>query len=245
MRYSILMAFACKAAILTIAAICIFGQGSVASAAETLNRAVTDKNVRAIPSAQNIQLSLTYPAGKSPKVFTKGWVFGATCFVNPGTRGQVDESGNVRWKGTGTFTPDRGPLSRPAFNAPGTNRITLYVEKDGKIVGEKTFTVEAVDPQRYARVGGIAQCPHYAMGCPACPHDVRGPILSGSPNVFIDGLPAARVGDNGIHAGGCGPTSYVIKGGDPSVLIDGKPAARVGDPTNHGGGMGTIILPTK
>lgn len=103
--------------------------------------------------------------------------------------------------------------SRPAFNAPGTNRITLYVEKEGKIVAEKTFTVQAVDPRQYARVGGIAQCSHYAMGCPACPHDVRGPILSGSPNVFIDGLPAARMGDNGVHAGGCGPTSYVIKGG--------------------------------
>jgi uncharacterized Zn-binding protein involved in type VI secretion len=244
MKYSILMSPACKAAILTITAICIMGQGSVASAAEVLNRAVTEKNVRAIPLAQNIQLTLTYPAGKSPKVFTKGWVFGAGCLVNPGTRDQVDNSGNVRWKGTGTFTPDRGPLSRPAFNGPGTNSITLYVEKDGKIVCEKTFTVEAVDPKGYARVGGIARCPVYAMGCPACPHDVSGPILSGSPNVFIDGLPAARVGDTGNHSGGCGLLFYEIKAGDPSVLIDGKPAARVGDPTHHGGGMGTIISAT-
>lgn len=192
-------------------------------------------------TAQNIQLSLTYPAGKSQKVFTKGWVFGAGCLVNPGTREQVDNSGNVRWRGTGTFTPDRGPLSRPVFNGPGTNSITLYVEKDGKIVCEKTFTVEAVDPSGYARVGGLARCPNYALGCPACPHDVKGPIMSGSPNVFIDGLPAARAGDIGDAGGGCGPARFVIKTGDPSVLIDGKPAAKVGDQTQHSGGMGRII----
>ncbi len=244
MRYPGPIPLASKAAILIIAAICLIGQGSVASAAELLNRSVTGNNrevVKANPLAQNIRLSLTHPAGKSPKVFTKGWVFGASCLVNPGTRDQVDNSGNVRWKGTGTFTPDRGRLSRPVFNGPGTNSITLYVEKDGKIVCEKTFTVEAVDPQGYARVGGMVQCPNYAMGCPACPHPVQGPISSGSPNVFIDGLPAARAGDTGMHAGGCGPTNFVIKTGDPSVLIDGKPAARVGDQTQHSGGMGRII----
>jgi uncharacterized Zn-binding protein involved in type VI secretion len=244
MKYSIPTPLSSNVAILIIIAVCLIGQGSVASAVELLNRAVTDNNrgvIKVNPLAQNIQLSLTYPAGKSPKVFTKGWVFGASCLVNPGTRDQVDNSGNVRWKGTGTFTPDRGPLSRPVFNGPGTNAITLYVEKDGKIVCEKTFTVEAVDPRGYARVGGMVQCPVYALGCPACPHDVKGPILSGSPIVFIDGIPAARAGDTGVHAGGCGPTTFVIKTGDPGVLIDGKPAARVGDQTQHSGGMGRII----
>lgn len=234
-----------KGAILIMVA-CLIALGSPASAVELLNRAASlysREVVKPNPLAQNIQLSLTYPAGKSPKVFTKGWVFGAVCLVNPGTREQIDNSGNVRWKGTGTFTPDRGPLSRPVFTRPGTNSITLYVEKDGKVVCENTFTVEAVDPQGYARVGGLAHCPAYAMGCPACPHPVTGPILSGSPNVFIDGLPAARAGDPGMHAGGCGPTSYVIKTGDPNVLIDGKPAARVGDQT-HSGGVGRIISAT-
>lgn len=244
MRYSIQTPLVRKSAILIIAAICLIGQGSVASAAELLNRVGTDYNrqiIKTNPLAQNIQLILTYPAGKSPRVFTKGWIFGASCMVNPGTREQFDDSGNVRWKGTGTFTPDRGPWSRPVFNGPGTNTITLYVEKDGKIMGEKTFTVQAVDPQGYARIGGMAQCPHYALGCPACPHDVKGPIQSGSPNVFIDGLPAARAGDTGVAGGGCGPANFVIKTGDPNVLIDGKPAARVGDQTQHSGGMGNII----
>lgn len=244
MRHSIQTPPSSKILILLTAAVCLIGQGSVAPAVELLKGTAADYSLgslKAKPSAQNIQLSLTHPAGKSPKVFTKGWVFGASCLVNPGTREQVDNSGNVRWKGTGNFTPDRGRLSRPVFNGPGTNSITLYVEKDGKIVCEKTFTVEAVDPQGYARVGGMVQCPNYAMGCPACPHPVQGPISSGSPNVFIDGLPAARAGDTGMHAGGCGPTGFVIKTGDPSVLIDGKPAARVGDQTQHSGGIGRII----
>jgi uncharacterized Zn-binding protein involved in type VI secretion len=244
MRRSIPAPHALKAALLIAAAVCLLGQIPAASAAEPLNRALTDGTravVKTAPPAQNILLELTYPAGKSPKVFTKGWVFGASCIVNPRTMSQADWSRDVRWKGTGAFTPDRGPLSRPVFNKPGTNLITLYVEKDGKILCEKTYTVEAVDPQGYAKVTSVAHCPVYALGCPACPHDVKGPIMSGSPNVFIDGLPAARVGDYGNHAGGCGSTYFEIITGDPNVLIDGKPAARVNDQTRHSGGMGRIL----
>jgi uncharacterized Zn-binding protein involved in type VI secretion len=180
-------------------------------------------------------LTLTYPAGQSPKVFTKGWVFGASCI-----RGQRDISGNVRWKGTGTFNPNRGPQSWPAFNSPGTNQITLYIEDNGKVVFEKTFTVETVDPKGYARLNDIAICPADLHGCPACPHRVNGPIISGSRIVFIGGIPAACVGDKGIHAACCGPNTYVIKTGDPNVLIEGKPAARLGDQTQHCGGVGQI-----
>ncbi len=186
----------------------------------------------------DVQLTLTYPAGQSPKVFTKGWMFGARCI-----KGQRDISGNVRWKGTGTFNPDRGPQSRPAFNSPGTNQITLYIEDNGKVVFEKTFTVEAVDPKGYARLNDIAFCPPHAHGCPACPHPTSGPIISGSRIVFIDGIPAACVGDNGIHnLSCCGPNTFVIKTGDLNVLIEGKPAARFGDQTLHCGfAIGGII----
>jgi uncharacterized Zn-binding protein involved in type VI secretion len=187
-----------------------------------------------------IQISLSFPAGKSPKVFTDGWVFGAVAISNPGTREQRDISGDVRWKGTGTFNPDRGPMSRPSFNGPGTNRITLYIERDGKAVVEKTFTIEAVDPKGYAQVGSMVRCPNYALGCPGCPHNVVGKIMNGSSNVRIGGLPAARVGDKGASVGGCGPNVVTVKTGDPSVLIDGKPAARVGDKTQFDGGMGVI-----
>ena len=197
-----------------------------------------------VATATNYQVTLTYPAGQSPKVFTKGWVFGAQGTANPGTKQESDISQNVRWKGTGTFNPDRGPMSRPTFNGPGTNRIILYVEQEGRVVFEKTFTVQAVDPQNYARLGGIAQCPNHGHGCPACPHPTMGPITDGSKNVSIDGMPAARVGDPGVHtlAACCGPNTFVITTGDPNVLIDGKPAARVGDQTLHcGEGIGKIV----
>ena len=236
-----------KVMILLVGIICLVGPHSGVAKelnSNRLKKTVNDYNRgvnRLNEMKPDIQVSLTYPAGKSPKVFTRGWVFGARCIVNPGTKEQSDISGDVRWKGTGTFKPDRGPLSRPVFNSPGTNHITLYVEKNGKVVFEKTFIVEAVDPEGYARLGDKAFCPLDNHGCPACPHPVTGPIMSGSPNVLIDGKPAARVGDVGQHAACCGPNTYVIKTGDLNVLIDGKPAARLGDQTQHCGGMGKII----
>ncbi len=62
------------------------------------------------------------------------------------------------------------------------------------------------------------------------PH-VGGPVIQGSTDVFIGGLPAARVGDALICVG---PPDK-IKEGSASVFINGKPAARLGDGTNHGG----------
>ncbi len=57
-------------------------------------------------------------------------------------------------------------------------------------------------------------------------------IPPGAPTVFIEGLPAARLGDT------CGADA-IIKG-SASVMIEGMPAARVADST-AGGGM--IIPP--
>jgi uncharacterized Zn-binding protein involved in type VI secretion len=75
------------------------------------------------------------------------------------------------------------------------------------------------------------------------PH-VGGPILSGSPDVFIGGLPAARVTDKVTCVG---PPDTIIVG-SPSVFINGLPAARMGDQTAHGGvivtGLGTVLIGT-
>jgi uncharacterized Zn-binding protein involved in type VI secretion len=111
----------------------------------------------------------------------------------------------------------------------------------GDKVITKTYPVVAVSPAGYAGLGGLARCPVDAHGCPACPHNVVGPITTGSPQVIIGGRPAARVGDKGIHAACCGLNIFEIVGGDPEVLIDGRPAAKVGSPTKHCGGAGTII----
>ena len=196
---------------------------------------------------ENVRLELTYPVGKSPRVFTTGWVFGVKCVINPGTDQEKDVSDKVGWSGTAKFTPAVGAVSRPVFRNIGDNRITLSISVDGQVVS-KSYDVFAVSPYvgetkilRYARLADHAFCPKDAHGCLACPHPVQGPIISASATVVIDGLGVARVGDTGVHAACCGPNTFKILKGDPNVLIDGKPAARVGDDTEHCGGRGKII----
>lgn len=53
------------------------------------------------------------------------------------------------------------------------------------------------------------------------------PAVEGSPNVFIDGVPALRAGDH--FADG----SQVVSGA-AHVKINGKPAARMGDTVSNG-----------
>ncbi|WP_339500021.1 PAAR domain-containing protein [Pseudomonas canadensis] len=76
----------------------------------------------------------------------------------------------------------------------------------------------------------------------ACPMPEHGtnPIIEGSPNVFFDGLPAARQGD----VSACGsPISSAVSS---TVFINGKPAATLGSVGEHGnviiGGSGTVII---
>ena len=182
-----------------------------------------------------IILRLTYPAGRSPNVFTTGWVFGASCISNG-----EDISSTVQWSGSGTFSPSTGSISRPSFNSEGSNTITLTVTVDDKDY-TKTFTVNAVSSAGYACVGMFAECPADSHGDPGDPHFVAGPITSGSSHVFINGKPAARVGDVGVHAACSGANKFEIISGDSSVLIDGKPAAKIGSTTRHCGGMGSIV----
>lgn len=180
-------------------------------------------------------LELTYPAGKSPKVFTSGWVFGANAKVDG-----KDVSSQVKWSGTAKFSPATGARVRPTFNGPGANTITLTLVVGGKPFA-KSFQVVAVRPDNYAAVGDIAFCPADAHPGAGGPFPVQGPILSGSPTVQVRGSPAARKGDTGAHAACDGSNTFEIVGGDPEVLIDGLPAARFGDATQHCGGAGTIV----
>ncbi|MFL1485744.1 PAAR domain-containing protein [Marinobacter sp. LN3S78] len=58
-----------------------------------------------------------------------------------------------------------------------------------------------------------------------------GPVIEGSGNVFVGGMPVAKVGDKLA----CDGPPDTIAEGSPSVFINGKPAARVGSMTAHGG----------
>jgi len=82
--------------------------------------------------------------------------------------------------------------------------------------------------QPIARVGDFHVCPKVTSKVP----HVGGPIVVGSPNVLVAGVPAARVGDMAVCCAG-GPDAVVV--GAATVFINGLPAALVGSPTAHGG----------
>jgi N-acetyl-anhydromuramyl-L-alanine amidase AmpD/outer membrane protein OmpA-like peptidoglycan-associated protein len=94
-----------------------------------------------------------------------------------------------------------------------------------------------------ARLSDKAQVDSDAHGCPACPHPGVGPIVTGSGDVFINGLPAARAQntDLGVHAICCGPNIFTCKDGSATVYVNNKPLARMNDATKHCGGEGKII----
>lgn len=77
-----------------------------------------------------------------------------------------------------------------------------------------------------------------AHACPQKGHSVNN-IASGSDNVFINGVPAACLGDTTS----CGAT---IVAGSSTVFINGKPAAMMGSATSHGGviigGSGNVLI---
>ena len=80
-----------------------------------------------------------------------------------------------------------------------------------------------------------------AHGCPACPHQVQGPGVQGSPDVLVNNLPALRMGDPGIHTVCCGPNTWQALTGIATVLINNLPAHRQGDATLHCGGAGMLV----
>ena len=91
------------------------------------------------------------------------------------------------------------------------------------------------------RLGDLSKAEADAHGCVACPHPVVGPAIMGSPNVLVNGLPALRVTDMGIHAACCGTNMWTAIKGSSTVFINGLPAHRKGDNDQHCGGMGALI----
>jgi uncharacterized Zn-binding protein involved in type VI secretion len=92
-----------------------------------------------------------------------------------------------------------------------------------------------------ARLGDKSQVPADAHGCPACPHPCIGPAIQGSPDVVVNGRPAIRVGDKGVHAACCGPNMWTAAQGSGTVMINNQQAHRLGDQDAHCGGSGKMI----
>ncbi|MFN8290258.1 MAG: PAAR domain-containing protein [Chitinophagaceae bacterium] len=191
--------------------------------------------------AGEIVPALTFPLGKSPKVFDKGWLFGAEFKITDNEGKETDLSDKIEWSGTATFEPATGASSRPAFQSVGANKIILTVNYEGKKYS-KEYPVITVDAQKYARVGSVAKCMADAHGGPADPLPVIGTVMTGNGNVLINGLPAACEGDRGRHVSCAGPNNFVIVGGDDEVLINGKRAACMAfSETKHCGGRGQLV----
>ena len=92
------------------------------------------------------------------------------------------------------------------------------------------------------RLGDRAKAPIDVHGCPACPHqDVIGPSISASSNVYVNGAPALRVDDIGMHAVCCGTNMWKVMGASAQVFVNGSAMVRKGDPTLHCGGMGKMM----
>lgn len=90
-----------------------------------------------------------------------------------------------------------------------------------------------------ARVGDmhVGICGHGAI---CCPHSVSGPIVEGSPNVFTNGRPQARLGDLVSHdCPHCGVGW--ISSASGSVFANSKGHARIGDTVVYPGGSGVIV----
>lgn len=85
-----------------------------------------------------------------------------------------------------------------------------------------------------ATVGSMHTCPMCSGTIPHVGGSIVGP---GSPNVLINGLPVATVGDICTCIG----AADTIVQGCPGVLINGKPIAVVGSMTAHGGQVATGI----
>ena len=92
-----------------------------------------------------------------------------------------------------------------------------------------------------ARVGDNANIPSDGHGSPCCHHSCTGPGTEGSPNVNVNGMPALRLGDPGVHSSCCGANTWNVMMASTTVFINGKGAARLGDQTQHCGGVGQLI----
>jgi hypothetical protein len=62
---------------------------------------------------------------------------------------------------------------------------------------------------------------------------------------MVNGLPALRVDDKGIHAICCGSNMWSAKAGSATVFINGKAAFRQNDPSQHCGGSGKLVEGSK
>lgn len=92
-----------------------------------------------------------------------------------------------------------------------------------------------------SRLGDRSFVPADIHICGDCPHSCIGPAITGSADVLVNGRPALRVGDSGVHATCCGPNTWIAVEGSASVLINNRRAHRLDDLDQHCGGPGRMV----
>ena len=98
-----------------------------------------------------------------------------------------------------------------------------------------------------ARVGDLSFCPACCHSCPACCHAVIGPLISGSPDAFLNGRAIARaqMADNGVHCCCCSSNTWATLCGTSDIILNGIPLARLNDCTKHCGGIGSFVTSSE
>lgn len=91
------------------------------------------------------------------------------------------------------------------------------------------------------RLFDISLVPRDGHKATCCPHVALGPAINGSGNVKINGRPALRVGDRGLHAPCCDSCLWKAATGSPTVFINGRQAHRMFDFDTHCGGEGLLV----
>jgi uncharacterized Zn-binding protein involved in type VI secretion len=95
--------------------------------------------------------------------------------------------------------------------------------------------------QPQARLGDQSAVPSDSHGKMCCAHGCVGPAIMGSPDVYVNNLPAVRVSDSGIHGTCCGSNTWIAVKGSLVVTINNLPAHRLFDEDQHCGGKGFMI----
>ena len=86
-----------------------------------------------------------------------------------------------------------------------------------------------------ARLGDKAQCTGHSCKRQPPKHTVIGPAISGAAKTNINGKPALRVGDKGVHSSCAGKGTWVAFQvvGARNIFIEGKQPFAMGDLTKH------------
>lgn len=88
-----------------------------------------------------------------------------------------------------------------------------------------------------ARIGDKSQSFGHVHKCPMCtmgsPHNVIGPFVTGSPDVYINGRNVIRMGDPGVAAACCDTNMFKAKECSKTVFVNGLGVVQMGDITEH------------